>query len=299
MAEFKLNGVGVALVTPFKDDLSPDFESLENVIDHIIEGGCDYIVALGTTAETPTLSIEEKILLTDFIREKTTGRVRLIIGIGGNNTKEVIQDILNRNLNGYSAILSVTPFYNKPTQEGLFQHYKAIADNSPLPIILYNVPGRTGVNLSDKTTLRLADYSEKFIGIKEASGNLEQCKNIAERVRNNFTLISGDDGIIEPLMRIGAKGVISVLANALPWEVKKITSLCNKGKFKEAAELQTELKNLTRLLFEEGNPAGIKAVLSDMGLIKNYLRLPLVRVSQSVEEKLSFEVTKFQKVQIK
>lgn len=287
MDKNRLSGLGVALVTPFKTDHSIDYEALAKIINHVISGGCDYIVALGTTAETPTLTKEEKIILTDFIREETAGRVPLVIGIGGNNTKAVCDDIASRDLSGYSAILSVAPYYNKPSQEGIFQHYKAISETSPLHIILYNIPGRAGVNITAKTTLRLAEFSSKFIGVKEASGNIEQCEEIIKNSPKDFFLISGDDSTTYSLMKIGAKGVISVLANAYPKYVRRLVSLCEGKSWELAEDLQNLTNPLIRHLFEEGNPAGVKDALSKLGLIENVLRLPLLPVSCCLSEKIS------------
>ena len=286
MAELMLEGLGVALVTPFKKDLSIDFEALEKLIEHVISGGCDYLVALGTTGETPTLTFEEKVLVTRFIREKAAGRLPLILGIGGNSTAKVIEEIKRRDLEGYTAILSVTPYYNKPNQKGLYLHYKAISEASPLPLVLYNVPGRTGVNLSAQTTLKLAEDSHNIVGVKEASGKLEQSEEIIKNVRKEFFLISGDDAAVAPLMQKGASGVISVLANAFPSRMKKLVNLCQEQRFKEAFELQHKLQSIIGHLFEDGNPAGVKSILSQMGMIQNILRLPLVAVSPGIEEKL-------------
>lgn len=295
MSELNLTGLGVALVTPFKNDGSIDFEALTNIINHVLEGGCDYLVVLGTTAETPTLSREEKILVTDFVRGIVDNRVPLIIGIGGNNTKRVCDQLQQRNLDGYSAVLSVTPFYNKPTQEGLYQHYKTISEASPLPVILYNVPGRTGVNLSAHTTLRLAKSSPKIIAIKEASGNLQQCKDIINEAPEGFSLISGDDASTCDLMKIGARGVISVLANAFPAEVRKLVSLCRMKDSFKAEVHQNKLSKLISPLFEDGNPAGVKAALHTLGLCENILRLPLVPVSEHVAKKIKSATIELQK----
>ncbi|MCH5242588.1 MAG: 4-hydroxy-tetrahydrodipicolinate synthase [Muribaculaceae bacterium] len=291
MADIRFDGLGVALVTPFKSDLTIDYGGLQKVIEHVLEGGCDYLVVLGTTSESPTLSYEEKTDIAEFIKERTNGRVPLIIGIGGNNTTGVVNDISKMNLNGYSAILSVTPYYNKPTQEGLYQHFKAIAEASPLPILLYNVPGRTGVNLTAKTTLRLSKISNIY-GVKEASGNLSQSEEIIRNKAANFYVISGDDALTYPLMRKGAKGVISVTANAFPKEIKKLVELCRVGQYHEAENLQNFLNPFIGHLFEDGNPAGVKSVLSKMGFIENVLRLPLVRVNEKLEEKLEKESKK-------
>lgn len=286
MREIELNGLGVAIITPFKKDFTIDYKSLENLIDYIIKGGCDYIVALGTTAETPTLSKEEKIIITEFIKDKVENRVPLVIGIGGNNTSAVCEEINKSHLDGYSAILSVTPYYNRPTQLGLFEHYKSISEISPLPIILYNVPSRTGVNLTAKTTLKLAELTPKICGIKEASGNLIQCKEILNHAPDGFKLISGDDSATCELMRQGASGVISVLANAYPKQTKEIVEKCQAKKYDEASDKLDSLKTILTAIFEEGNPAGIKSALSNLGLIDNVLRLPLVTVSKETEEKI-------------
>ena len=290
MAEMKFEGLGVALVTPFNKDFSIDYEALEGLLNHVVSGGSDYLVVLGTTGEPPTLTLEEKIVVTQFIKEKTAGNIPLVLGIGGNSTSKVIEDIIRRDLDGYSAILSVTPYYNKPNQEGLFQHYKAISEASPLPVILYNVPGRTGVNLSADTTTRLSHTSEKIIGVKEASGKIEQTEEIIKNARNGFCVISGDDGCTAALMKRGAKGVISVLGNAFPGIVKKLVTLCQENKNTEAEEFQKSLQPIIGHLFEDGNPGGVKTVLAKMGLMNNVLRLPLVPVSRSTEERLYKEV---------
>lgn len=289
MAEVNLNGLGVALITPFKEDLSIDFDSLGNIIEHVIKGGCDYLVVLGTTAETPTLSYEEKLELTRFIKNHTEGRVPLVLGIGGNNTAAVVQDILKRDLNGYSAILSVAPYYNKPTQEGLYLHFMAIAEASPLPVILYNVPGRTGVNISPETILRLASSSSNICAVKEASGNLLQCEEIIKKSPERFSVISGNDGDTAALMNMGAVGVISVLANALPLEMKNLISHCQQKDLIKAKNCQDSFSVLIKHLFEDGNPAGVKVLLKELGFAKNILRLPLVPACKNVEEKILSE----------
>lgn len=286
MTELKLSGLGVALITPFKEDLNIDFEALDKVINHVINGGCDYIVALGTTAETPTLTEEEKILLTDYIRTKVDGRIPLVIGIGGNNTKAVCEDIIKRDLTGYSAILSVTPYYNKPSQQGLLEHYSAIAEVSPLPVILYNVPGRTGVNLSALTVIKLSSLYPKICGIKEASGNISISEEVIRGVSDSFMVISGDDATTSKLMKTGGVGVISVLANAYPAQVKRLLDLCFEGNYEKAFEIQDVLNKIVGPLFEDGNPSGVKAALYDLGLIKNILRLPLTPVSEHVSYKI-------------
>lgn len=288
MATVKLNGVGVALVTPFTNSGSIDYDSLESLIEHVIKGGCDYIVSQGTTAETPTLTLKEKRELDNFIPRIVKGRIPVIVGIGGNNTAAIIDELRTRPLKEYDAVLSVTPYYNRPTQEGLYQHFKNLSDVSPLPLILYNVPGRTGVNLTSHTTLRLANYSKNIIGIKEASGKMDQVKEILSDSPGHFSVICGDDSNTCQFIKNGAPGVISVLANAVPHIVKELVEL-SLNKISEADLLHEKLKNLVSLLFEEGNPAGIKALLHQMGLCNNNLRLPLVPVSQYVWEKIKKE----------
>ena len=284
MADRKIDGLGVALVTPFKEDLTIDYDSLGKLIEHVISGGCDYIVALGTTAETPTLTHQEKIEVSDFIIKSVKRRIPVVIGIGGNSTISVADEIRNWDLSGFDAILSVTPFYNKPSQKGLYLHFKTICDASPIPIILYNVPGRTGINLSAHTTLELAAYNEKIIGIKEASGKFDQSLEIIEKSPESFSLISGNDSETFRLMEAGANGVVSVLANALPKEMKRLVTLCKENKFQEAEILQESLRSLTGRLFEDGSPSGVKALLAHMGLVENILRLPLVPVNKQTEE---------------
>lgn len=290
MTSLNITGLGVALATPFNEDNTIDFESLQNLIRHVIDGGCDYIVVLGTTAETPCLTFSEKKEIAEFVADQAYGHVPLVLGMGGNNTAGVINEIKKFDLKKYSAILSVTPYYNKPTQEGLFRHFKSICDASPLPLILYNVPSRTGVNLTPHTTVRLAHYSDKIYAVKEASGDLKQSIDILSSVQNGFYVISGNDADTLPLIKAGAIGLISVLANALPAEMKKMVDLCLKGEYEKAILIQEKVKPLIGSIFEEGNPAGIKSLLSQFGLIKNILRLPLVPVSEQLAEKLKKEL---------
>lgn len=281
-----LSGMGVALITPFKCDKSIDFDALDRVLDHLVNNGCDYLVVLGTTAETPALFPEEKAEISRHVRSFTGGEIPLIIGCGGNNTAAVVKELEETDFNGYDAVLSVVPFYNKPTQEGIYQHYKAIESASPLPVILYNVPGRTGVNMTAETTLRLANECKNIIGIKEASGNLSQCDTIIKNKPDNFALISGDDGLTYPLMTMGAIGVISVIGNAFPAEFSSMVRLCKEGKFQEARDIHFKFDELCRLLFVDGNPAGVKCLLNAMGLIENELRLPLVSTRLDTNEKI-------------
>lgn len=290
MDDLKLNGLGIALATPFKRDFSIDYEALGKMINHTVSGGCDYIVALGTTAETPTLTVDEKQKVAKFIKEKNAGKVPLVLGIGGNCTDRVIKDISTWDLTGYSAILSVTPYYNKPTQEGLYQHFKTISEVSPLPLILYNVPGRTGVNLTAETTLRLS-LLINIVGIKEASGKLDQIKKIIKEGPDKFFVISGNDGDTTEVMKMGGNGVISVFANAMPDLMKKLVKLCQGKKWSQAESLQSKMGNIIKHLFEEGNPAGVKVLLNKLGICENTLRLPLVQVSKYMEEKLISELS--------
>lgn len=277
MARINLSGMGVALVTPFKADKSIDYPALARLIEYQITNQVDYIVALGTTAETPTLSPEEQADLRSFITDRVNGRVPLVIGIGGNSTHDVIRRITETDLSAFSAVLSVVPYYNKPSQEGIYRHYEAIAQASPLPIILYNVPGRTGVNMTAETTLRLAtDYPGKIVGIKEASGNINQMDDIIKRKPSDFMVISGDDGITFPLITLGAVGVISVVGNAFPKEFSRMVRLALAGDFEKALHIHHRFTELFSLLFVDGNPAGVKCLLHAMGLIENELRLPLV-----------------------
>lgn len=286
MKSFNLKGMGVAMITPFKQDKTIDFDSLENLIEHLIKGKADYIVALGTTGETPALFPEEKEQLKRFIVKKVDGRIPLVLGVGGNHTMAVVNELLNTDLTGFSAVLSVVPFYNKPSQEGIYRHYKAIAEASPLPVILYNVPGRTGVNMTAQTTIRLAREVENIIGVKEASGNFHQIEEIIKNKPENFQVVSGDDSITYPLMTLGAVGVISVIGNAFPDEFGKMVRLCLRGDFENALPIHFEFTELFNLLFVDGNPAGVKCTLNAMGMIENELRLPLVPTRLSTNEEI-------------
>lgn len=284
MANLNILGMGVALVTPFNSNKDIDFPALERVIDHVVDNGADFLVALGTTGETPALSAEEKKAVKDFVKKKADGRIPLVLGVGGNNTAEVVNQLKEYDLSGYSAILSVVPPYNKPSQEGIFQHFKAIAEASPLPVVLYNVPGRTGVNMTADTTLRLAREVPGIIGIKEASGDIHQIQRLLREKPDGFTVLSGDDGMTYPLMALGAQGVISVLGNAYPKEFAEMVHLCLEGNYIEAVDVHFKFRDIIRLLFTDGNPAGVKCVMHDMGLIENELRLPLVPVCEATAE---------------
>jgi len=280
MKRFK--GTGVAIVTPFKNDLSIDFAALGRVINHVIEGGVNYIVALGTTGESVTLTKDEKKAIISYVVETIDSRVPLMVGIGGNNTQEVINSVRHSNLTGVDGILSVAPYYNKPSQKGLFHHFKAIATSSPLPLVIYNVPGRTSCNITSDTTLELAHSCENIIGIKEASGDLSQIMRIIKSKPDNFNVISGDDMMTIPIIAVGGAGVISVLANAFPNQTSEIVSHSLKGNFKSARELQFRFLEMIELLFIEGNPSGVKAMMSFMNICQNNLRLPLVPVSRTI-----------------
>lgn len=280
-------GTGVALVTPFRKQETIDFSKLESLINHILAEGADYIVALGTTSEAATLTETERHALQDFIVESVGGRCPVMLGLGGNNTLAVTDAIANTNFDGISGILSVAPYYNKPNQRGLAQHFKQIADASPVPVIIYNVPGRTGVNIMAETTLQLATECPNIIGIKEASGNIGQVMQILRSKPANFAVISGDDALTYPMITLGASGVISVMANALPKEMSSMVRYAMKGDIKKALPLHYRMLPLMNAIFEEGNPSGIKALLEIEGLIGNTLRMPLVKVSKGLYNKLS------------
>jgi 4-hydroxy-tetrahydrodipicolinate synthase len=275
-----LTGTGVAIVTPFKKNAEVDLDSLGKLIDFIIDNGVEYIVSLGTTGETPTLSKKEQAEIVDFTSEKINGRVPLVLGIGGNNTSAIIDHFADFKLENITAILSSSPNYNKPSQEGIFQHYKAISQQSPLPVILYNVPGRTGSNITAETTLRLANECENVQGIKEASGNMVQCMHILKNKPGDFLFVSGDDHISLPLVACGSKGVISVVANAFPKDFSEMIRLALKNDFENAQKLHYKLLPAYDLLFIENNPAGVKSFLSELKLLENVLRLPLVPLSE-------------------
>lgn len=296
MDSFSLSGLGVALITPFREDKSIDYEALGRVTEYIIKGGADFIVVLGTTGETPSLSQSEKEEIKEFVKKRNDGRVPLVLGVGGNNTAALVEELRNLNEDGFSAILSVVPYYNKPSQEGIYMHYKALAEASPLPLILYNVPGRTGVNMTADTTLRIAREIPNVIGIKEASGNFTQIEEIIKNKPESFNVISGDDGITYPLMTLGAKGVISVIGNAFPKEFGKMVRLCSKGDFDSALPIHFKFTELFNLMFVDGNPAGVKCTLHQLGLIENELRLPLVPTRLSTNERIHNLLSKIHKI---
>jgi 4-hydroxy-tetrahydrodipicolinate synthase len=281
-------GTGVALITPFRrQQETVDFTKLEHLIEHIISSGVDYIVALGTTSEAATMTENERSAVQEFIVETVNGRCPIMLGLGGNNTLNVTDTINRTNFDGISGILSVAPYYNKPNQRGLLQHFHNIAEISPVPVILYNVPGRTGINLTADTTLTLAAECPNIIGIKEASGNLQQVMEILRRRPAGFRVISGDDSLTLPMIALGADGVISVIANALPKETSDMVRFALKGDLKKALPLHYRLLPLMNAIFEEGNPTGVKALLEAEGFITNILRLPLVKASKTLTNKLT------------
>lgn len=285
----KFHGTGVAVVTPFNADGTVDYEGLKNLINYLVEGKVEYLVSLGTTGEASTLNKSEKKKIWEFTAEINNGRLPLVAGIGGNDTAEVAQSIKDFEANGYEAILSASPYYNKPTQEGIYQHYKAVAEASALPVLLYNVPGRTASNVSPETTCRLANDFKNIIGTKEASGNFDQFNQIMRDKPADFMLISGDDPVALPMISLGAVGVISVIGNALPKQLSDMIRLALKGDFNAAVPLHLNLIEFTRQMFAEGNPAGVKAALKQLGVCDDHLRLPLVKVSDELRQAIIAE----------
>lgn len=276
MAHNIFKGLGVALVTPFTSTGEVDYTALRRLLDYQLSNGVDFLCILATTGETPCLSFDEKRKIKDIVVEKVNGTKPILMGCGGNNTHAVIESIKNDDFTGIDGILSVCPYYNKPSQEGLYHHFKAIANSTELPVVLYNVPGRVGVNMTAQTTLRLANDCHNIVGIKEASGNFSQIDDILKNKPDHFDVISGDDGITFPLITLGASGVISVIGNALPKEFGRMVRLALEGDYKKALEIHHKFTELFELLFVDGNPAGVKAMLHSIGLIENELRLPLV-----------------------
>lgn len=283
---FDFKGTGVAIVTPFTSKKEVDYVSLGKLIDFIVEGGVQYIVSLGTTGETPVLSKEEKKAILQFTVQQINNRVPVIAGIGGNDTRSVIEDCESFPLENVTAILSASPYYNKPSQDGLFLHYKEIASHAPKPIVLYNVPGRTGRNIDVATILRLSKECENIIGIKEASGDMAQCMKILKEKPASFFVVSGDDALVLPQIACGMRGVISVAANAFPAEFERMVQSCLANDFSKAKKINDTLLQAYDLMFEENNPAGVKAFLFEMGLIENELRLPLVPLSNAVHQRI-------------
>jgi 4-hydroxy-tetrahydrodipicolinate synthase len=287
MTQKKFTGTGVAIITPFRKDRSIDFKSLEKLIEHLIGNGIDYIVALGTTGESVTLSKDEKNAVVSQVIEVIYNRIPLVVGMGSNNTQEIVNSIKSNNFKSIDAILSVAPYYNKPSQAGLYEHFKSIADASPVPVIIYNVPGRTSSNISAETTVKLARDVKGIIAIKEASGNLCQIMNIVKNKPKNFLVISGDDILTLPMIAVGGAGVISVAANAYPREISDMVNYALKNDMVKANEIHYKLLDLIESLFEEGNPSGIKAALDILRICPNNLRLPLLQVSDVHYKKIS------------
>ena len=280
-------GLGIALVTPFASDGSVDYDVLKNLLDYQLKNGADFFCILATTGETPTLTKDEKQKIKELVVEKVGDKVPILIGCGGNNTADVVNELQTADFSGIDGILSVCPYYNKPSQEGLYQHFKAIAGATNMPVVLYNVPGRTGVNLKAETTVRLARDCENIVAIKEASGSLEQVDEIIKNKPEGFDVISGDDALTFPMIACGAAGVISVIGNALPKEFSRMIRLEMKGEIESARKIHHKFTDLFNLLFVDGNPAGVKAMLHEMGMIENVLRLPLVPTRLTTMQKIS------------
>jgi 4-hydroxy-tetrahydrodipicolinate synthase len=283
----KFSGTGVALVTPFRKQGTIDFTTLENLVETVIKSKVDYIVALGTTSEAATMNERERTAIIDNIIEVVNGRVPIVLGLGGNNTLDIVDKIKNMDFTGIDGILSVSPYYNKPQQRGIYLHYKSISEVSPVPIIMYNVPGRTACNITAETTLQIAADCSNIVATKEASGNISQVMEILRNKPDGFSVISGDDALTLPMMAMGATSVISVAANAFPKEMSEMVNYALKGDLKKALPLHYKLLPIMNALFEEGNPAGVKAALEIKGIISNNLRLPLVKVSKPLYNKLS------------
>ena len=280
-------GLGIALITPFTEEGAVDYESLSRLIDYQLDNGADFLCILATTGETPCLSLAERAQIKSAIVRQVAGRVPILMGCGGNNTAAVVEELKNGDFSGIDGVLSVCPYYNKPSQEGLYQHFKAIAAATELPVVLYNVPGRTGINLKPETTCRLAKDCKNIVAIKEASGSLEQVDEIIKYKPNDFEVISGDDALTFPMIACGAVGVISVIGNALPKEFSRMIRLEFNGEFEAAQKIHHKFTDLYSLLFVDGNPAGVNALLTEMGFIKNQLRLPLVPTRVTTLQKIS------------
>lgn len=280
-------GLGIALITPFTESGAVDYPALENLVKYQLENGADFLCILATTGETPCLSKDERLKIQHTIVELVKGRIPIVVGCGGNNTAAVVEELQTGDFKGIDGILSVCPYYNKPSQEGLYQHFKAIANATKLPVILYNVPGRTGINMKAETTVRLATNCENIVAIKEASGNLEQVDEILKNMPEGFAVISGDDALTYPMVACGAEGVISVIGNALPKEFSRMIRLERRGEFEAAVKIHHKFTDLYSLLFVDGNPAGVKALLHEMGFINNVLRLPLVPTRVATVQKMS------------
>ena len=287
MARNIFKGLGIALVTPFTADGQVDYKSLKRLLEYQIDNGADFLCILATSGETPCLTQQEKDNITQLVKDVNHGRLPILKGCGGNNTAAIVEELKNSDWTGIDGILSVCPYYNKPSQEGLYQHFKAIAEASPLPVVLYNVPGRTGINLKPETTVRLANDCENIVAIKEASGSLEQVDEIIKNKPKRFDVISGDDALTFSMVASGAAGVISVIGNALPKEFSRMIRLEFRGEYEPARKIHHAFTELYSLLFVDGNPAGVKALLHEMGFIENQLRLPLVPTKVSTLQKMA------------
>lgn len=288
----KISGTGVALVTPFNSDLSIDYNGLAVLVNHCVDGNVDFLVVMGTTGESVTLSLEEKNTVLDCVKKANNNRLPIVLGIGGNNTDNVIQSFSSFDLSGVDAILSVSPAYNKPTQEGIYQHFKAVSEKSPLPIILYNVPGRTSSNMTAETTLRLAHDFDNIVSVKEASGDMEQIMEIIAKKPDDFLVLSGDDAITLPIILLGGKGVISVLGQALPNEFSSMVNFAIDGDVKSSNTIHYKILSFVKPLFVEGNPAGVKTLLNILGICQDEVRLPLVKSSKNLRKIISKELEK-------
>lgn len=287
MARNIFRGLGIALVTPFTPDGQVDYKSLKRLVEYQIDNGADFLCILATTGETPCLTQDEKEKITQLVKDVNHGRLPILKGCGGNNTAAVVEELRTADWSGIDGILSVCPYYNKPSQEGLYQHFKAIAEASPLPVVLYNVPGRTGINLKPETTVRLANDCENIVAVKEASGSLEQVDEIIKNKPQRFDVLSGDDALTFSMVASGAAGVISVIGNALPKEFSRMIRLEFRGEYEPARKIHHMFTELYSLLFVDGNPAGVKALLHEMGFIENQLRLPLVPTKVSTLQKMA------------
>lgn len=295
MAQNIFKGLGIALITPFTQDGEVDYKALTRLVDYQIQNGADFLCILATTGETPCLSTDEKHKIKELVIDRVRGRLPILMGCGGNNTRAVVEELRSTDLRGIDGILSVCPYYNKPSQEGLYQHFRTIAEASPVPVVLYNVPGRTGINLKPETTVRLAQDCENIIAIKEASGSLEQVDEIIKNKPDRFDVISGDDALTFSMVASGAAGSISVIGNALPKEVSRMIRLEFKGEYEAARIIHHRFTELYSLLFVDGNPAGVKALLHEMGFIENVLRLPLVPTRITTLQKMT-EILKTLKI---
>ncbi len=287
----KFHGTGVALVTPFNRDLTIDWEGLTNLLEHTISNGVDYLVAMGTTGESATTTFQEKMQVLEFVTKNNNSNKPIVFGLGGNNTQSILESIKNTDFGAVDAILSVSPYYNKPTQPGLIEHYRSLADTSPVPVIIYNVPGRTSSNITGDTTIELAQHPN-IIGVKEASGNLDQCIKIAKYTPDDFLLISGDDLLTVPLISIGACGAISVLANALPKIFSQMVGLALNGNYVESRKYLNRIYDINPLIYVESNPVGVKQALQQLGICKNYVRSPLLPASQELQKEITSRLKK-------